>query len=795
MCLIGNDVVSLFPSIKSKSTGVIVRKRVEKSPLKFEGFDYKQGLRYIVLNKHYTGDLKGLWNVLPWRRKTGGVTPGMTGNVSDRNEKNVEEQWIFPKREPDEAMKKAIIGRVAEIGVRIVFEHFSYKFGGDIFKQSEGGPIGARVTMAASRLVMQSWSEEYRAILERAGLSVDWLNGFVDDGRQASSVLREGMKFDPEDKDFVYTEEAAKEDRELNESTNARMARLCLPAMNSINSDLVFTVEIPEEFEKRRLPTLDFKIWLMKNFTINHTYFQKSMKTPYLIMNRSAMGDHQRAAILANELIRRLSNVNVDEVDQDEVVEVIEQFTKELKNSEYSHKHSREAVVNGLKGWKGKRKRRVEEGKGFYRPAKSTLKTRVQKKLLEKETWYRGRKRKERDEDDDEEKSETDFEMKRKFKKQKQNPINLKGKIEQKPDVSSIKAAMFVTYTPGSSLAKELRECEYKMENLTGHRIKIVEKSGLKLEDLLTQANPWKGELCERAGCLLCDTKKYTGKNLRQECEKRNLVYETYCITCEEREIERIETETEGDEKMRKSRIEKIKRYKYIGETCRSVYERALEHLSDMEQLKPGSHLLQHILDVHEHEQEDQEEVRFGVKIRQFSKSSFERQILESVLIQQDRHHYLLNSRAEYNRCAVPRLATKIGERDFKKWEKRQEKEKEKEEQLEKNIRNLRKERNRLRRPASKKEQPAGKRRKMEDGKSEQTWQEWGRPEQTTRGEKRGDASERENGPQRKKIRQQDIREAFSSKSKTSWQENRDQSQQKPPTTPHLPAAGAAHTW
>ena len=42
MVLIGNDVIAQFPNIKSKNTGRIVRHRVEKSPLEFEGFDYKQ---------------------------------------------------------------------------------------------------------------------------------------------------------------------------------------------------------------------------------------------------------------------------------------------------------------------------------------------------------------------------------------------------------------------------------------------------------------------------------------------------------------------------------------------------------------------------------------------------------------------------------------------------------------------------------------------------------------------------------------------------------------------------------
>ena len=53
-----------------------------------------------------------------------------------------------------------------------------------------------------------------------------------------------------------------------------------------------------------------------------------------------------------------------------------------------------------------------------------------------------------------------------------------------------------------------------------------------------------------------------------------------------------------------------------------------------------------------------------------YTRSDFERQLFESVLIQWNRHHHILNARSEYNRCAIPRLATKLGEKDIEKWKK-----------------------------------------------------------------------------------------------------------------------------
>ena len=401
ICLLGNDVVALFPSIKSQNTGKIVRKRVIRSPLKFDGFNWRQGARYVVMNKHLTSDLQELWGVLPFRRKTQGVEPGMSNRYvhsSKETEDDLNARWVFPNPNPTEHQIRLILGRVCEIAVRTIFQNFSYRFGGETFQQSEGGPIGARVTMACARLVMQDWGESYRRILTEAELLVDFLRGYVDDGRQISTCLAPGMRFNREKMKFEITKEGLEEDKISTESVNARMARLCLPAMNAINPDLVFTMEIPEDFPLCRLPTLDFLMWL-EGWGGNHTYFEKAMKTPFLLMQRSAMGEQQKSSILSNELVRRLSNINHEKIEKAEITEVIEKFIKQMKTSGYGLKQTREITISGIKGWKGKIKRREKEGKGFYREGKTTLKARVRKKLVEKENWYREKEEEEVEKD------------------------------------------------------------------------------------------------------------------------------------------------------------------------------------------------------------------------------------------------------------------------------------------------------------------------------------------------------------------------------------------------------------
>ena len=113
----------------------------------------------------------------------------------------------------------------------------------------EGGPIGARVTMCAARLVMQDWGEKYNEILTTAGLKL-WTNGgYVDVTRQGTSKIKEGVRFDKEKGSLEFREEWREEDCQAGKSTLKRMSTVCQEAMNSIDPDLEFTVETQEDFE------------------------------------------------------------------------------------------------------------------------------------------------------------------------------------------------------------------------------------------------------------------------------------------------------------------------------------------------------------------------------------------------------------------------------------------------------------------------------------------------------------------------------------------------------------------
>ena len=66
--------------------------------------------------------------------------------------KNTEYVWVFPDKSPTRRQKRIMVAVMAELGVKTLFDNFCYKFAGHSYLQMSGGPIGARVTMAAARL-------------------------------------------------------------------------------------------------------------------------------------------------------------------------------------------------------------------------------------------------------------------------------------------------------------------------------------------------------------------------------------------------------------------------------------------------------------------------------------------------------------------------------------------------------------------------------------------------------------------------------------------------------------------
>ena len=138
--------------------------------------------------------------------------------------------------------------------------------------------------------------------------------------------------------------------------------------------------------------------------------------------------------------------------------------------------------------------------------------------------------------------------LKSSFKNKKNKKIPASSKAL--PDFTSV---MFVSQTHNGTLDKRLQKVENRISKLTGERIKIVERSGTSVKQMLIKSNPWAGRPCGKDKCLSC-----LNSEEPQNCFAKGVVYDINCVKCKE-------MADEGEE---------IPVSKYTGQTSRSLYQR-----------------------------------------------------------------------------------------------------------------------------------------------------------------------------------------------------------------------------
>ena len=642
LAMTGADATALYPNLEGRQGGRIVRDAYLQSDLVVEGVNYKETARYVAMGYDpYEVRSMGLERIVPKRRFRKGTKPGVTGKETLSKETEDEIMWCFPVREPTDLEKKRLLA--LEIGVRKAFSLHLYQFGGKYYHQKDGGPIGTRLAGSVARVVMGVWGERMLKIMKKNDIKVHLAAVYVDDVRFLTSVIKKGMRWVVKKKTFetreIWQEEDENDEKE-GLSEEARTARELLKAMNSIFTNIQFTSEIPEDFPDKRLPTLDFSCWIetdddMKRNSskveeqegensaeparrkVLYSFFEKTMNSPFCILERSALPENTKISSLSQEVVRRMLNTS-EMVRQEERNAILETFITKLRVSGYRQEQTKRIVEAGLKGYEGKLEKARKSGEDIHRSSKSTENLRYSKKLLEKSNWF---KKKGKSQESEVGKSN--------------NPGKKKtaGNWEKQPTKNSVPiTVLFVPKTPGGEFAKRLKEAESEIEKITGDRIKIVERAGVTVRRLLHKSNPWAGEQCGRQECLVCRQEK------NGDCTQRNVTYQTECLLCQEKTG---------------------KKSRYVGETSRTGFERGLEHQEDYRTNKEDSHMFKHWLEEHL----DEEKPEFSMKIIRKHTSSFIRQIHEAVVIEMNTENKtnVLNSKGEYNRCQLPRLGVKMG--------------------------------------------------------------------------------------------------------------------------------------
>ena len=403
---------------------------------------------------------------------------------------------------------------------------------------------------------------------------------------------------------------------DMEQTSTERTRRVIEGTMGNIMTGLVMTMETKNDFDGEWLPTLDVSLAITAGNRLKFKYFEKPTSSNLTIQKRSAMEQNTKVGILANEVVRRMLNIGGEMVGN-ERKEVLDKFAVKLLTSGFQTEQTRRILLSGVRGYEAKVKRREAEGILLYRTSEESIGSRDKKKLLGKSTWFKGGGK----------------------RTCSSVPGGVKRGVKRKrmEEVSRTRSVLFVEHTPGGELAKRLREQLLRMETLMGFHIKVIERTGTKLKDLFSLTNVWGGMKCERGDCTTCN----------QECEdlpdctRRSVVYESICARCnpEVKGTGPLRTPKEGTPSI------------YVGESSRSLYERAGEHWSSYQKRNTDSHIWKHHL-IH-HGGEGTPEMVF--KLVGTYRSALTRQVSEAVRIR-GRGSAVLNSKSEYDRCKIHRL-------------------------------------------------------------------------------------------------------------------------------------------
>ena len=191
MCILGSDVVSLFPSLKGMETARLARHAVLNSTIEFGNVDYLMALRYLtivggtdLLHKAGIGRLTPVWL---------GDRQDLT-TVGGRKSKDSRSWWDL-KKEIRDFEKRRILAYVMECMVNVVMGSHVYSFGGKYFLQREGGPIGLRSTATLASMTMKLWDIAWLSLLKRECIKVFLYFRYVDDAREFLPPLLEGWRW------------------------------------------------------------------------------------------------------------------------------------------------------------------------------------------------------------------------------------------------------------------------------------------------------------------------------------------------------------------------------------------------------------------------------------------------------------------------------------------------------------------------------------------------------------------------------------------------------------------------
>ena len=370
-----------------------------------------------------------------------------------------------------------------------------------------------------------------------------------------------------DDVNSVLDVKGVEEETEIGEARDRRVMEQVLVVADGI--ELCIKCEADCGYNHRenqgRLPILDVETWIGKGedgrLKILHSHFMKEVASKMVMLSKAAHGENTKRNVMVNEVCRILKNCSVY-LPWEEIAAKVSDFVRRMEASGCGERFRYDVVRLAIRQYR-KRVKAWRDGGEMYADGR-TEKEKADDRQRKKLNWYKG-----------------------------------DGKY---------KSVLFVQPTVRSKLKKEVQV----IARWNGVKMKVIEKAGLTMKQVLQKSDPYPKVRCSRVDCPVCEYGK------PGECRTRGCVYQIKC-----REDGMV----------------------YRGQTRRNVYERVKEEMRDMQGKDEKNPLWRHAEDCHEGEWFDME---IKVTDRCFGKPS-KRTITEAVRIGEVETKDAMNGKQEWS--------------------------------------------------------------------------------------------------------------------------------------------------
>ena len=668
ICVGSGDAVALYPSLRHKESASLCAQLIRDCPAKIDNVDLQVAAVFVATYSTDNEIIKaGLNKVIPRRKYHMGKKP--TPSTNELIRRNVEGEECDPSKfhqvrsDLSENEIRLLIARVVEIGVLSVVRNHAYRWKDELWLQRIGVPTGLRLSGLVGRITMDHWKDRMTGLMEQHKMTNYLTEKYVDDCEVVLENLKQGDRWDGEK--ITNTDEDRLQDVADNRALDSVTMEVWQGMASGIVPGLKFTTDFCSKNENGMVAMLDFQLWKVREQdpknpggtreSLRYTFFEKTMSNDKVMEAGSAMPHKVKISSLTQEGVRRICNQS-RELDDGHKCAVLSKFMWKLMVSGYSQATRANILEGAVRTFRRKEKAELLGIQPIHRLGSHGQEARRLSKISGRSTWYLPKTKdwKSRlttmEEQQEGEKEHQEQQHKQQNRTHKPNNSHAPasetprtkpttgpghGHRRTTPPNSRIEGIMFVPHTPGGALAKALQSEDDRYSSLyKTARVRIIERGGRKIKDILGRKDPWAPKTCARLDCMICMSTAIRRKGLPLLAFKKMFVMSLRCDRCKSRNVTA----------------------NYYGESSRTPYLRGREHLQGQLKANEDNPLAKHDMVHHGGVLGP-----YSMKVIRKHKAPLARQLHESTEIEMSTASIIMNSKGEYNGARVPRITLEVG--------------------------------------------------------------------------------------------------------------------------------------